>query len=193
MKKILSIGIALIAVLTLVSAPAFAGPNCGVDKASATTAASKTCSASDKAACAEKFGVSPEECEKICKDLGDNYQLTHISVKGMTCGSCENAVTTALKGVNGVKKVIKVSHKDAMALVAVDKGYENTLALTNAVANKGFQAEIIPAVAKTTTVGSASKSCTSKEKAACAKACASKATAAKATTISSDKKACGGH
>jgi len=185
-KRILTISVVLIAVLTLATAFSFAGPDCGEAHATKTTA-SKSCSTADKAVCSEKFGISPEECEKICKELGDNFQLTKISVKGMTCGGCENDITTALSGVDGVKKVIKVSHKDAMALVAVEKGNDISMALTKAITNKGYKAEITPIVAKTATTETMSKTCTAKERASCAISCPSKSKTTKS------KKACSGH
>jgi copper chaperone len=66
----------------------------------------------------------------------------------MTCGGCENSVKTALEDVPGVIKVAKISYKDGVALVCFDPEKGKTDAMTTAVTNKGYEAEIIPAVAR---------------------------------------------
>jgi copper chaperone CopZ len=76
--------------------------------------------------------------------------MTQISIKGMTCGGCENDVTAALTAVPGVIKVVSVSHKDGLAVVCTDKTKCESGSLTKAVSAKGFEAKIMPAVAKTT-------------------------------------------
>ncbi|MDX9858504.1 MAG: cation transporter [candidate division Zixibacteria bacterium] len=104
------------------------------------------------------------------------FTLVKMSVNGMTCGGCEKSVTAALEKVDGVVKVKKVCSSEGVALVYVDpaKVKDNAL-LTTAVANKGFAAEVIPAVSKTssetsmtkTGADACSKTCTAAEKAAC--------------------------
>ena len=132
--------------------------------------ANGVCTKADMAACAEKMGVSVEECMKMC---GENGTMTmhKISIEGMTCGSCENSVKTAIEAVPGVQKVVSISYKDANAVVCVDKKSNCTETLTKAITDKGYKAQIMPAVATTTTAegakASCSKSCSAAEKAAC--------------------------
>ena len=133
--------------------------------------ANGVCTKADMAACAEKMGVSVEECMKMC---GENGTMTmhKISIEGMTCGSCENSVKTAIEAVPGVQKVVSISYKDANAVVCVDKNSTCTETLTKAISDKGYKAQLIPAVATNATAvdakGSCSKTCTAAEKAACA-------------------------
>lgn len=98
--------------------------------------------------CAKLMGMSPEECAKMY-DSKRNCTITQMSVKGMTCGGCEQSVTASLEAVPGVLKVIKVSHEDGIALVCCDPTKFDGAAMTKAVADKGFEAMIMPAVAKT--------------------------------------------
>nr|AOR51127.1 heavy metal translocating P-type ATPase [uncultured bacterium pAW1] len=98
-------------------------------------------------------------------------ELVNMSIKGMTCGGCETGVSTTLTACPGVVKVLSVNYKEGTALVLVDPDKAKTDALTTAVTNKGYQAEIIPAVATTTTASADGKTCTAAEKAACAKTC----------------------
>lgn len=98
--------------------------------------------------CAKLMGMSPEECAKMCGS-NPNCTITHMSVKGMTCGGCEQSVTASLETVPGVLKVIKVSHQDGIAVVCSDPTKFDGAALTKAVADKGFEAMIMPAMAKT--------------------------------------------
>ena len=128
------------------------------DKASMTSATSeKLCAGMSMAQCDKVCdGMSKEECQALCKELtatNTKWEFRHISVSGMTCGSCESAVTTALTKTPGVLKVIKVDYKTGMALVAVDPTKSQDASLTSAIVNNGFKAEIIPAVAHMTTDG----------------------------------------
>lgn len=180
---------------TLVALQVNAGPNCGA-KTDATgakaelTGSKASCSSKDKAACMAKYGMSEEECKAMCKELGAKFELTQISIKGMTCGSCENTITAALTEVPGVVKVIKVSHADGTALVAIDPAKSKSEFLTKAIADKGFSAEIIPAVARFDGTNASSKLVNSKS---CSKGagsagkgcCAKGARGIKATTASS--------
>ncbi len=142
-------------------------------KASASSAA---CSQADMEACAKKMGVSVEECKKMCSENG-SMTMQKISIEGMTCTSCEASLTKAIEGVAGVQKVVSISHKDGSAVVCVDKNNTCLTTLTKSITDKGFKAEIIPAVATTgaTTIAApgadksaCAKSCSSAEKAACA-------------------------
>ena len=117
------------------------------------------------------------------------YEMVSMNITGMTCGGCESSVTAALEKMEGVVSVKKVCSESGTAIVYVDPAkMKDKNVMTSAVANKGFNAEIIPAVA-TTTVNADGKVCTEAEMAACAAACAAKkvdATAATAKKVSAE-------
>ncbi|MDH4157057.1 MAG: cation transporter, partial [candidate division Zixibacteria bacterium] len=71
-----------------------------------------------------------------------------IDVKGMTCEGCEKTITAALTDIPGVLKVVKVSYKDEVAWVCYDPAKCKTDAMTTAIMGKGYTAQIVPAVAK---------------------------------------------
>jgi copper chaperone CopZ len=175
--------------------PVFA---CDKDKASASTGEVKAQMVGDKASCGAKAEgasaqltgdkaacaaacktMSAAECAAMCgsmspealgKHLGYNgkVQLVNMSVKGMTCGGCETSVKASLEKIDGVVKVCAISYKDNVALVAIDPAKVKSDVLTTTVTNKGYAAEIIPAVATTgTTTTDAHKGCTAEQKAAC--------------------------
>ncbi len=181
MKKTLSLSLAALALIAFVGTSASAcggSESCGA-KASKTTNASDVkaecpkgnmegCNKGDMEACAKKMGVSVEECMKMCSEKG-SMTMHKISIQGMTCGNCEETVTSALEAVSGVNKVVSVSYKDGNAVVCVNKDKTNTETLTKAIADKGFKAEIIPAVAKTSAMSAdGMKACSASKKAACA-------------------------
>lgn len=180
MKKIMTVAFAMMAVMAFTVAPAFAGANCSAAKKTAATASScgakaemTTASAKDKnctdmtACAAKKMEMTKAEFTKAVAD--GKMALHTISIKGMTCAGCEGSVKSALEKVEGVKSVVAVSHKDEVAYVCVDPAKANTTALTKAVTDKGYKAEIVPAVSKMNADGKAcSKTCTAAEKAACA-------------------------
>jgi copper chaperone CopZ len=99
--------------------------------------------------CAKICGVTPEEYSKMCADK-ENCGITKLSVKGMTCTGCEQTVSAALEAVPGVYRVVKVDYKEGMALVCANTEKVSGEALATAVTNKGYAAEVIPAVATTT-------------------------------------------
>lgn len=160
MKKLIQLSFVMVAVLALAASPIFAGEGCSASKdAKAGKAGCSTMSAEQCAKLCGAKGVkgvkgasatlSPEECAKLCGD-NKNCDMTQISIKGMTCGGCEKDVEAALTAVPGVLKVVKVSHKEGFALVCTDKAKCEAGSLTKAVSAKGYEAQIIPAVAKTT-------------------------------------------
>jgi copper chaperone len=185
-RKIIIIAIATMAILALVAAFAFAGSNCGasakqasdskatcsLSKTDAKLTSAATCTAAEKEACAAKLGISAEECADLCKS--GSLTMVNMSVKGMTCGGCESDVKTALQAVPGVVNVSKVCYKSGSASVYLDTRKGKSDAVVSAVTNKGYQVEIIPAVATTTTdIKEASphtcsiETCSVKDKAAC--------------------------
>lgn len=81
-----------------------------------------------------------------------NFKMTELKVKGMTCVGCEAHVKKALASVSGVAKVCQVDWKKGLACVEskdeVDHG-----GLVAAIKNAGYTAEIIdPQIEKKDTV-----------------------------------------
>ena len=160
MKKILVFGLSALLMVAFVSSSALAGAGCGAHKAETKAVTStakmhgmtaeecaKLCGMTPEE-CAKLCGMTPEECAKMCEGHA-NCDFTRMSIKGMTCGGCETTITTALSSIDGVNRVIKVDHKEGFALVCCDPTKVEGKSLTSAVINKGYQAEIIPSVAKT--------------------------------------------
>lgn len=175
-KKALFVGLGMVAMLSLASAPVFA---CDHKDANATSASASGCSAhaadaklvgasgctghtesanatmtGDKAACPAQ--CSPEMmkyCKMTTAELAKfaNYdgqvQLVPMSIKGMTCGGCESSVSAELTKTPGVVKVLTISYKDGAALVLVDPTKVKTETLATVVTNKGYDAQVLPAVA----------------------------------------------
>jgi copper chaperone CopZ len=121
-----------------------------------------------------KYGMTQEECQKLCATMDGNCEFTELSIKGMTCTGCETILTSALEKVPGVAKVVMISYKDGKAVVAVDRKTAKDDFLVKAVADNGYQAEIIPAVVTTVEAGPAQSvekskvSCDPATQAACA-------------------------
>jgi copper chaperone len=178
LRKLLVMSLMLTAILAIAMAPAVvAGDGCPASKvkgkADNVSEAAKHCTPEEVAACAKAAGMSPEECAKLCGDNAD-CGFVVLSISGMTCGGCEKTIETALGEVEGVRKVIKVSHEDGKAWVCYEANKVETAVLANAVTKTGYKAEVIPAVAKSADVGSIAgcskacvKTCTTKEKAKC--------------------------
>ncbi len=173
-KKISIIGLSALLMVAFVSSSALAGAGCGAHKAEAkaVTASAKMHGMSPEE-CAKLCGMTPEQCAKMCEGHA-NCDFTRMSIKGMTCGGCETTITTALSSIDGVNKVIKVDHKEGIALICCDPTKVEGKALTSAVINKGYQAEIIPTVAKTSEAKAKTESASGKIGCSptCAKTCA---------------------
>jgi copper chaperone CopZ len=99
--------------------------------------------------CAKICGMSPEEYSKMCADK-ENCGVTRLSIKGMTCTGCEQTISAALEKVDGVYKVVKIDYKEGMALVCANTAKVSGETLATTVTNKGYAAEIVPAVVTTT-------------------------------------------
>lgn len=202
MKKFALTTLALVAMVALIAAPTFAGEGCtGTTKTDAKMIGSKSsCSASAHKASASDCSkdadhasamsalmnadgtcvLTKAECAELCES--GNYSLVNMSIKGMTCGGCESSVKASLEKVDGVAKVAKVDHKSGTALVFVKKDMANSDVLVKTVTNKGYKAEIVPAVATSSTdAGMKQAGAKSGCSATCAKTCASKKTDAEKT------------
>ncbi len=147
MKKTLFVILLAVALSALLTAAAFA---CGEKKTDAEKASTDTkakvcpaaavahvCDAADKPA---GTAMASEEDGK--------WSTRTISIKGMTCTGCEKSVSAALAEVPGVAEVVKVCHSSKEAVVRIDPAKAKDELLTTAVVNKGYEAKIIPAVAK---------------------------------------------
>jgi copper chaperone len=141
------------------------------------------CSAA-KEISAQTASAHSADCAALC--AGKNCSYTTMSIKGMTCGGCEQSVKTALMELDGVIKVVEVNYKEGYAKVCVDATKCNNEKLTMAVANKGFKAEVIPAVA---TTGAPADAKLTTQKSSCAATCAA-AKAAK-TEVKAEQTAAG--
>jgi copper chaperone CopZ len=121
-------------------------------------------------ACAKLMGMTKEECATVC---GENakFSMATIDIKGMTCAGCENSVKSALMKIEGVQKVAAISHQNEMAVVVFDPKVTNEASLTKTVADKGYQAQIIPAVAKLNEIEAKTAQVNSSDKKDCAKTC----------------------
>ena len=118
-------------------------------KTQAKQVSEKMKSSAQMAACAKALGMTEEELAKQCS-MNTNCGIAQISVDGMKGSGCENDVKNALKDVPGVYNVLKVSHTDKMAMVCYDTENCKTEVLTKTVADKGYSAQIIPAVSNVT-------------------------------------------
>ncbi|MEW5796128.1 MAG: cation transporter [Candidatus Zixiibacteriota bacterium] len=184
MKRMLSVVFGLMALAALMAVPAVSFA-CDGEKSAQTAQVGQTahnhmasangqCTPGEAAACAAKMGMSVEECQKLC--ASGEYTMVNMSIKGMTCGGCESSVTASLAQMPGVVKVGKVSYKEGTAFVMVDPKKVKSESLLKAVSDKGFQAEIVPAVSVTTVdskaTGNANHPCGPEAAKSCAKSCA---------------------
>jgi copper chaperone CopZ len=153
LRKTLTSSMLAIAAVALM---AVAGYACGEKAAKAERASSQTkasLAGSEEKPCAVRARYT---CDAVDKTSGTaaatdgEWSTRTISVRGMTCTSCEKSISAALAEVPGVVEVVKVCHKSAEAVVRVDAEKVKDAELTVAITNKGYQAEVIPAVAKTT-------------------------------------------
>jgi len=189
MKRTLYLTIALVALVAFVTAPAvsLAGSSCNKSDNSHQMSAKGQCTPGEAAACAAKLGLSLEECQKLC--ASGEYSHVNMSIKGMTCTGCENTITTCLQALPGVVKVGVVSYKDGTAFVMVDPKKVKNEDLVMAISDKGYQAEVIPAVSVTPAnvqIG-AQHPCGVAAASACAKKCAKPCGAATPKTDKPDK------
>jgi copper chaperone CopZ len=111
--------------------------------------------------------MTKEECAKLCGGDG-KCDMINLSISGMTCTGCEQTISAAVEKIAGVKKVAMISYKDGAAIVCCEPGKVKQEALLTAISNKGYEAQIVPAVATTTVTGKG-KVCSPENKAACAK------------------------
>ncbi|MCH8027581.1 MAG: heavy-metal-associated domain-containing protein [candidate division Zixibacteria bacterium] len=151
------------------SSGSLAGKSACAYKNSTTSAklASATCSPEQIEACLAAVKANHAELCAAAKDC--NY--TKMSIKGMTCAGCENTIKAALMNIDGVNKVLGVCYKSGYAVVCANPDKASSEVLLKAVSARGFEAEIIPAIAiistdaKTSTIGWTGKTCGAAKKA----------------------------
>jgi copper chaperone CopZ len=195
MKRILSITLGLLALTALlIPAGSFAGEGCGAAKTSGTAQTSQVmakgqCTAEMANACSAKLGMTPEECQKLC--AGGEYTMVNMSIKGMTCTGCESTISACLSQLPGVVKVGKISWQEGSAFVLVDNKKVQNEVIVKAVSDKGYQAEIIPAVSVTPIgtqlTGNAQVPCGAAAAAGCAKKCSKPCGSSTSTTKTTEK------
>ena len=66
--------------------------------------------------------------------------MTTIRIKGMTCDHCVHAVTRALSDVPGIERVVEVSLERGEAVI---EGEPDAAAVRNAIAEAGYEAEVL--------------------------------------------------
>ncbi len=81
----------------------------------------------------ENTGSSQEQAEVIA----GNRVSVELRIEGMTCGGCENTITTGLESIPGVFEVT-ASHADSNAIVNFDKSKVKIEDLKNMVEEKGY-------------------------------------------------------
>ncbi|HUV30930.1 MAG TPA: heavy-metal-associated domain-containing protein [Acidobacteriota bacterium] len=192
MRQLLTAGLVVLAALAVAAAPVFAGNCASSDKGSAgntccagqaKSASGRVCTPDEQAACAVKLGVPLEKCAELCKS--GKVQKVDMLIKGMEGGTCEPVITAGLEKVDGVIRVCSISSENGCVSMCVDPSKVQTATLVEAVAKQGYQAQIVPAVATSTTVeavktaGAGDKAVCPMSKAACPSTCSAKAKDAK--------------
>lgn len=184
MRRVLYIVLLAVALSALLSAGAYA---CGEKKAddekanTDTKAQSELVKSRDKVcpAAAGAFtcgGKDKPTATAVVSAEGDQWPMRTMSVVGMTCAGCEKTISDALTEVPGVVEVVEVCHETGQAVVRVDPEKASDDLLTSAVANKGYEAKIIPAVVKSTEPAPNGKICPLSGNPACAGSAAKAAT-----------------
>ncbi|MFZ5981489.1 MAG: cation transporter [Candidatus Zixiibacteriota bacterium] len=183
MRKILALSLMAVVLLVFVSAPAFA--QCSGDKIKTT----ETNTAEVKMADAKTASDCAVKCSEPCQGHTGNCSMINMSIKGMTCGGCENSIKTALEKVPGVIEVKSISYKEGTAQVCFNPDKTKLESMTQAVAASGYEVEVVPAVAKTTEQVEV-KTATDNAASGCNLPCPAKSTCNKAktsTTTSTEK------
>ncbi|UCC45095.1 MAG: heavy-metal-associated domain-containing protein [Candidatus Zixiibacteriota bacterium] len=155
MARTFHAGIVVVTLIALLTGGAFAGQTCGLKAKSAgkptaqeASAKADFCTATAAKHCAEKLGITYEECVKLCES--GHLTLVNLSIDGMTCSGCEGRITGWLKESPGVIRVNSVSHKDGSGSVYFDTRKGKVADMVKAVVDHGYMAEVIPAVATVT-------------------------------------------
>lgn len=148
MRKVIILGITVLAAIAVVTAVAIA---CNKDGSNAKTIDSenKLIKAGEYAKTGTCSKDASGKAALTADSNHDGWETRTIAIKGMTCAGCEQSISAALAEAPGVVEVVKVCHTSQEAVVKVDPAKSQEALLARAVTDKGYEAEIIPAVAKT--------------------------------------------
>ena len=69
-----------------------------------------------------------------------NKQKLQLTVEGMTCSGCENAIQNKLRNINGVNHS-KANHKEATVIVVLDSLKTNAQEIKNVITKLGYTAK----------------------------------------------------
>ena len=152
-KKALFFGFAVVLGLILVGTQsnvfACGASNSGSSKMGSTDKVNATMAGSYAGGqCAAKDGVI-KSAANTADDANNTvkFATAEFSVKGMTCGGCENQVKTTLMNIEGVGEVAKVCHVSEHATVKYDPAKVNPTDLASAIAKLGYNSEYMVATA----------------------------------------------
>ncbi|MBD3333616.1 hypothetical protein GF356_12270 [candidate division GN15 bacterium] len=194
MKKMLTVLVLMMAFMAMTSVVATAHDGCASKTTKTETAEKATKIDKAKAGCTGHTDATHAAHKAECTHHdGVKCASLNLSIEGMVCQSCESVIKATLTEMPGVLAVEKISYKEGKALVCVDPAKVKDAELVKAVTNKGYKAEVMPAVATdattaTATKASAKSSC-AKATSACAKICG-KAKQASASKDSDKKTGC---
>ncbi len=133
-------------------------------KGASASHASSSCS-TDKATMAK--GVCPVSGAKytdaqwaaaVAKEVGytGEVKMVNMSVKGMTCNGCASGVSSTLAKMDGVVGIADVCYKSGMAKVVVAPAHAKSAVMVKAVVDKGYEAKVMTASAKSASKSSCS-------------------------------------
>jgi Cu+-exporting ATPase len=80
------------------------------------------------------------------REIGPTTETIRFPVAGMTCGSCVNRITRAVRKLDGVTKV-DVDLRKETATVRREPALVSNAALAAAVGSAGYEADLASAVA----------------------------------------------
>jgi hypothetical protein len=129
-KKFSALFLAIVFGLVMVSAPAFAGPGCGM--ASKAAGCSKTCATP---CVPNKTAASKDKCEDAS-----------LVIKGMKDKDSETEITKALAKQDGFICVLAINHEDGNAKVCFDGVKINTDKIVSTIKGLGYEVEIAATV-----------------------------------------------
>lgn len=86
-----------------------------------------------------KSNKSVKEDSIITKDIEIPFKKYEIKIEGMTCTGCEQTIQTVVSGFKGIKKV-EASYEKGYAIIEVEEGKLDTLAIKEKVNESGYLA-----------------------------------------------------
>lgn len=124
------------------------------------------CSAKDKAGCTKTCDIKGDKADgelinakADCDYTAGKCETISMNIAGMHCGGCESSISAALMKQDGVIKVVSIDYKSGTATVCFDPAKVKSDKLATLVTQKGYKAEIIPAVATSGTETTEAKAC----------------------------------